>query len=75
MARWFAWVTTTLASRYHFDTFTTAKSDVCEPRWFDAATHSDEPDVKAFASWTLTTLRDQMEMAGALTPHQPLGAP
>lgn len=42
---------------------------------FDAATHSSDPDVKAFASRTLPTLRHHLEMARALTSHAPLGAP
>lgn len=42
---------------------------------FDAATHSSDPDVKAFAGKALPTLRHHLEMAQALGTHAPLGSP
>lgn len=42
---------------------------------FDAASHSSDPDVAAFAGKTLPTLRHHLEMAQALSPGQPLSTP
>lgn len=42
---------------------------------FDAATHSNDPQVKAFATRTLPTLRHHLQMAQALTSHSALGTP
>jgi putative membrane protein len=42
---------------------------------FDAASHSSDPDVKAFASATLPTLKHHLEMAEALSTHPPMGTP
>jgi len=42
---------------------------------FDTATHSSDPQISAFASKTLPTLRHHLQMAQALSSDQPLGTP
>ncbi|QNK02036.1 DUF4142 domain-containing protein [Dyella telluris] len=42
---------------------------------FDDATHSNDPNVRAFASKTLPTLRHHLQMARAMDTHAPLGTP
>lgn len=43
--------------------------------WFDDATHSRDPKVRAFASKTLPTLRHHLQMAQAMDARTPLGTP
>jgi putative membrane protein len=42
---------------------------------FDSASHSSDPDVAAFASKTLPTLKHHLQMAQKLSPEQPLSTP
>lgn len=42
---------------------------------FDDAAHSSDPDVKAFASVTLPTLKRHLQMAQALAANKPMGTP
>jgi len=42
---------------------------------FDSASHSTDPDVKAFASKTLPVLKHHLAMAQALASSKPLGTP
>ncbi|WP_046972598.1 DUF4142 domain-containing protein [Dyella japonica] len=42
---------------------------------FDSASHSSDPDVAAFASSTLPTLKHHLQMAQKLSPEQPLSTP